>query len=995
MSIRSRLLLLIIAIMLPGVAAWAWYLVGETREAEEVAYSELKILAGNVAENLDIVLHEHEAILTRLAARPLVKALDAKHCDPLIGEYVGLHPEFTTIGIRDLQGRLICSFIPNAPAQSQIITFPWFQEALRSGGFSASDAFLGRTSKRWLTILTFPIRDDAGELRGLVVFSLDLLKLNQKLLGGIGKDSVIPVLDRQNQFLLRSAAPETWIGQRLPDALAARVAGTREGVVHAAGVDGIERVYAVTTVPHTGWRVFAGKPVDEVLAPVRSLVERSIVIGAPALLLMLALVWWLSEAIAAPIRSLQHTAQEIGAGNRRVRASIAGPRELAAVAQHFNRMLDSLERQTSEREALNSHYASLMEHARDIILLLNEDGFIVEANQAALSAYGYSAAELKTLQISDLRPPNAQSSMASDWQASAGPQGALFETLHQRKDGSTFPVEISSRALEIEGKLYRQNFVRDISARKQATETLFLSEERFRLAMEASSDGLWDWDVSSDKAYFSPAYYRMLGYAPEEFAMLGKSWTDLVHPDDFAACFAVIQSCINNQRQSFELEFRMKTKAGDWKWILGRGKAFSRDTLGHALRLIGTHVDITERRQAEEKRAALEAQLRESQKMEAIGTLAGGVAHDFNNLLAMILGNVALARQDAQSNGEALVSLDEINKAAVRAQTLVQQILTFSRKQPHELISQPLQPAVDEALGLLRASLPAGIELVADLSEAPLQVRSDGNQIVQVLMNLCTNAWQSVAGPLGRIEVGLHKVHPDERAIQALNGLAPGDHACLSVSDNGSGMDEATQARIFEPFFTTKGVGQGTGLGLSVVHGIVKAHSGAIEVRSQPGQGTRVTVYLPLSAARPESAAPVAAIGPVDGAGQRVLYVDDEASLVLLVERMLNRLGYLTTGCASAEAAIAAVRAAPQAFDLVVTDYNMPGHSGLDVAREVKRIRPDLAVVISSGYITDELRLAAQQIGVSQVVYKPNTVNELCSIIHRLFNPVADAAADQ
>jgi CheY-like chemotaxis protein len=284
----------------------------------------------------------------------------------------------------------------------------------------------------------------------------------------------------------------------------------------------------------------------------------------------------------------------------------------------------------------------------------------------------------------------------------------------------------------------------------------------------------------------------------------------------------------------------------------------------------------------------------------------------------------------------------------------------------------------------LRATLPAGVELIVAVADEPIYVRCDANQIEQVLMNLCTNAWQALEGKPGRIEIRLEAVWLDAAATQGLGGLEPGNFARLTVTDNGVGMDEVTRARIFEPFFTTKEPGQGTGLGLAVVHGIVKGHNGAIEVRSAPGKGTTITVHLPVSAeladamqAAPESAA-------AQGNGKRILYLDDEEAMVVLVQRMLNRLGYRTSGYLSAEEALSAVRTAPDAFDLVVTDLNMPGLSGLDVARELKRIRPDLPVVITSGYITEDVREKALQEGVRQVVYKPNTVDELCQSIHEI-----------
>jgi len=385
------------------------------------------------------------------------------------------------------------------------------------------------------------------------------------------------------------------------------------------------------------------------------------------------------------------------------------------------------------------------------------------------------------------------------------------------------------------------------------------------------------------------------------------------------------------------------------------------------------------------ERRSLEAQLRESQRIESIGTLAGGIAHDFNNILAAILGNVALARDEIGADHPAQASLEQVRKASSRARDLVQQILAFGRRQPQSLVAQPLRPVVEEAMALLRSTLPASVALDCTLADEPLIAEADATQIQQVLMNLCTNAWHALQGRPGHIEVGLapHTVAPNNGARQA-DALPAGRYARLWVQDTGIGMDAATQARIFEPFFTTKPNDQGTGLGLSVVHGIVTAHGGTTRVDSAPGRGTTVNLYLPITAldAVPP-AAPALSIA-AHGSGQHVLYVDDDEVIVVMVERLLTQAGYRVTPHRDGRAAVAAVQAAPAAFDIVVTDFNMPGFTGLDVARAVAAIRPGLPVVISSGYISEELHAQANAAGVRHLLQKQNSLEELALLVHRL-----------
>lgn len=406
--------------------------------------------------------------------------------------------------------------------------------------------------------------------------------------------------------------------------------------------------------------------------------------------------------------------------------------------------------------------------------------------------------------------------------------------------------------------------------------------------------------------------------------------------------------------------------------------------------------DITDQKRAESLRQGLELQLRETHKMQAIGTLAGGIAHDFNNILGAILGNLALAQHDIAAEHPAQVRLAQIRKAGGRARSLVQQILAFSRRQPHEFVVQPLRPIIEETVDLLRTTLPASVLLDLKLSELPLWVNVDSTQIQQVLLNLCTNAAHALRQSRGRIEIGLERVpllastsaSALGEASPGSDEFSPGDSAHLWVRDNGVGIDVAMQARIFEPFFTTKATTEGTGLGLSVVHGIVAEHGGRITLDSAPGEGSTFHVLLPLSVSQ-DDAAPAVISGPEAprGAGQHVLYVDDDEMMIVVVQSLLQHAGYRVTACSDAQSAVRAVRQDPGSFDIVVTDFNMPRGSGLDVARAVSALRPDLPVVISSGYLSDELRSAALRAGVRQLLRKENTVEELCDVLRQVLAP--------
>ncbi len=391
-------------------------------------------------------------------------------------------------------------------------------------------------------------------------------------------------------------------------------------------------------------------------------------------------------------------------------------------------------------------------------------------------------------------------------------------------------------------------------------------------------------------------------------------------------------------------------------------------------------------RRADCLRTELEARLREAQRLESMGTLAGGIAHDFNNIVAAIMGNASLARDGMDPGHRAQAHLAQIVKAGARARSLIQQILAFSRRQAQALQVQALQPVLQESLSLLQSTRPPSVTLQVDLASEPLHARIDATQIQQVLMNLCTNAWYAMQGSAGTLRVALEALQLEQAQEGAGPPLQPGAYARLTVSDSGVGMSAQALERAFEPFFTTKPTGMGTGLGLSVVHGIVAAHGGAIRISSQPGQGCTVTVLLPLTVA--PQAAPSASPRPPDGAvspagkGEHVLVVDDDEVVGQMVVPLLQRAGYRVTLVGDGRAAVQAVEAEPGAFDIVVTDFNMPGLSGLDVAEAVLRLRPGLPVVLSTGYITDELMQRARALGVRHVMQKENSLEELAQLVH-------------
>jgi PAS domain S-box-containing protein len=429
------------------------------------------------------------------------------------------------------------------------------------------------------------------------------------------------------------------------------------------------------------------------------------------------------------------------------------------------------------------------------------------------------------------------------------------------------------------------------------------------------------------------------------------------------------------------------TTSGD-SLLVEASLSHEKHTDGHTTTIFAR--DITAQKKNEAQRNRLEAQLRESQKMQAVGTMAGGIAHDFNNIISAILGNAELALQEVPNPSAAQVSLNEIDKAGRRAKDLVRQILTFSRHESTQRTPLQLADVIEETVNLIKVTVPPTIQMQVHLDPSTPFVLADATQVEQALLNLCTNAIQAIGSQRGTISIelghNLHSIHTQNERRQGVRGK----HVKLTVTDTGVGMDADTAKRIYEPFFTTKPMGQGTGLGLSVVHGVMRTHEGTVGVQSAVGKGSVFTLSFPISNAAPLPATlpePPAKVSADFGLGKHIMYVDDDEALLFLVKRALGKKGFEVSIFHDPREAMAALRERPLSFDLLITDYNMPGYSGLEVLQEARLIYPELPIALASGYVTPEIEKSALAAGARALIYKPNDVEEMCATLQRLLVP--------
>lgn len=520
----------------------------------------------------------------------------------------------------------------------------------------------------------------------------------------------------------------------------------------------------------------------------------------------------------------------------------------------------------------------------------------------------------------------------------------------------------------------------DITLRKAMERALRESEEQFRTLTDLAPVGVYLAGPEGYCQYVNPRWCEMTGLTADE--AMGEGWLRSLHPDDVGRVLSTWRDMVTG-RGHRDIEYRLRNGDGKVLWVQGLA-APQRDDQGNIVRYIGIDVDITRRKEDEGQRLKLESQLQQAQRLEAIGTLAGGIAHDFNNILGAILGYAEMAKDDSPPESSVARDLSEILSAGARAKDLVKQILAFSRQVGTERRSVRPAVIVHEAVRLLRPSLPSTIEIKQEIDEAAGPILADPTQLHQILVNLCTNAFHAMEETGGILHISLKNTELRREDLGREPHVRPGEFAHLSVSDTGAGIAPEFVARIFEPYFTTKEVGKGTGMGLAIVHGIVRSYEGFVTCTSLIGKGTAIHVYLPVMA--PNAVAAEERDEPILVGRERILIVDDEKILAEMGKNMLERLGYEVTVETNSLEAIATFFKEPDKFDLVLTDQTMPGMTGLDLAMRILMIRPDLPIILCTGYSTLVSEEKAKASGIKGFAMKPLAKRDIARLIRKVLD---------
>jgi PAS domain S-box-containing protein len=690
---------------------------------------------------------------------------------------------------------------------------------------------------------------------------------------------------------------------------------------------------------------------------------------------------------------------------------------LAALSKVLQQESAEYARELDEVHTRKEWYQRLFNNTEDIVFVygITPDGWpgnLLDVNNLACSMLGYPKQDLINLTQADIQkeqdaiPEVAYSDSDSSSGGSGNKQGRfasrasrlLVERILQEKDirysgtyvtktGQEFPVEVAAHRIDLKNQPLILCVAHDITNRRRTQSALSDSEERFRNFFASSPNGLALYDRNRVLLDVNTACLRMLGVPTmEEFRQINLFDNPFV-PADAKKKFAAGDAVDYETTWDFD-EVRRRllfitSKTGQSHFeimihVLGHDRDFR--VKGYIIQV----QDISERRKAQIALRQSEKMLRQSEKMEALGSMAGGIAHDFNNILTPLLGYSEIALRSVPTDGAIFMYLQEILKASHRAKELVTQILNFSRRQDKEGRPLHLIPIIKEVLTLIRTSMPPSIEIQRILKTERDIVLADATQMHQVFMNLCTNAWHAMRDqPAGTLEVRVTEFLLDQHTKSpAFAHLAPGRYLRASVRDTGSGIDANILERIFDPFFTTKKKGEGTGLGLSVVHGIISAAKGVINVETEVGKGSTFNIILPLLEDEVDSLVAESS-KPLPTGSERILIVDDDSEIAVMVAHMLASLGYHPEMATKGHEAIAKFCADPHRYDLVITDQIMPGMSGTQLAMQLLEARRTLPIILCTGFADAASTEEVRALGIRALVMKPIVMSDLAEIVRK------------
>ena len=631
---------------------------------------------------------------------------------------------------------------------------------------------------------------------------------------------------------------------------------------------------------------------------------------------------------------------------------------------HNKRLQVEIKQRKDAEESLRLVQFSI-NNAKDALYWVGPDAKFAHVNDAACKMLGYKREELLTMSVYDIDPEIPADFWPAHWDDIRNRGSFVLETTHLRKEGTIFPVEISVNYIRFGDHEYTCSFARDITDRKLVEEALQQSEEKYRAMMEAMKNAAYICSPEFRIRYMNPAMINRIG-----------------HDATGEMCYKAIYDrnekcswCVFDQVQKEKhIEYEMAGPKDNRYYSVTSSPISHSD--GTVSKLTIFH-DITEIKN-------MEAQLQQARKMESIGTLTGGIAHDFNNILGIIIGNTELALEDVPKWNPAHFNLEEIRNAGLRAANIVRQLLSFSRKTGQGIKPIEIVPVIKESLNFLRSTIPTTIDIRQDIQVTDESILADPVQINQVLINICTNAFQAMEETGGILELTVETTIIEKGGVKNYPDLAPGEYVKIAISDTGPGIDPEIMDRIFDPYFTTKEVGKGSGMGLAVVHGIIKNHAGAITVDSQRGKGAIFTMLFPVVTEKPVME--VKTPDEIPHGNETILLVDDEERIVNMTQKILERLGYTVETKINPIEALELFRLKAAKFDLVITDMTMPQMTGVKLSEKLMEIRKDIPVIVCTGHSSLINEEKAKELGIAAYVMKPIVKQDIAKTIRKVLD---------
>ena len=984
-SLKTRVTLFTLSFFLVGIWSLALYssytLQSDMKQAlGEQQFSTITIIASDINNQLDDRLRTLEMIAAKITPTMLGNAastqifLESEISLKRLFNYGAVVTRLDNIAIAEvpIAGRIGINYGDR----------DWIIEALK-GKKIVGKPVLGKNSNAPAFMMVVPIRDTKGKVIGVLTGATDLNKPN--FISNIadyryGKTGGYLLVSPQLRTIVYSTDKKR-IMEVLPapgiNPLLDRYIQGYEGSGVLVDQVGVEMLASVKSIPVAGWYVAALMPTEEAFAPIRTMQQRMLLVAIFLTLLVGGLIWWILKRQLAPIFKTIRTLATLSDTSRLL--PVTRHDEIGELIGGFNSLLETLGKREEALKENEELFRSYLEYAPDGVYMNDLEGNFLYCNRKCEEIIGYRREELigKNLLEFSILPENSLNKAIRLLQANIeGKSTGPDEIDLISKEGRRIPVEITTNVVRRKGQRIVLSFVRDITDRTRAEQALRESEEKHRLLIENSHDIIYTHTKEGVFTFVSPAWTVLLGRPVTE--VVGKFFQPLVHPDDLAGCIVWLQKMIETGQRQRGIEYRLQHADGTWRWYTSSAVPI-KDESGMVTGLYGTAHDITDRKQAEEEKKLLEERLQRAEKMEALGTLAGGVAHDLNNVLGIVVGYAEMILDEIDESNPLRSDVLKIMEGGHRSAAIVQDLLTLARRgvQTRQVVRLNAvvmdcqkTPEFDKIL-----SFNPRVRIKTDLDADLLNMTGSTVHLCKTIMNLVSNAVEAMPDG-GNLTIRTSNQYMG-RPIQGYDAVRDGDYVVLTVSDTGEGIPEKDIKRIFEPFYTKKVMGRsGTGLGLAVVWGTVKDHNGYIDVQSKEGKGTTFTICFPVTREEADRDQISAPISEYMGRGETILVVDDVTGQRELAARMLTKLSYEVTTVESGEEAIEHLKT--NNAELIVLDMIMdPGIDGLETYKKILEINPAQKAIIVSGFSESERVQEAQELGAGPYVKKPYVLERL------------------